>query len=157
MNLNHHNIARNQLDKLFFLDSILSLSFGMFSLLSPHGMLAWINGGGYNHDTHELLRLYGCLRIALGWTLFHVRNLDDGRFRRSICEALCILYFLQSLVVCRAIFTDQGSSSSSSNWINVVAIVWFVIQGGLYGRFRYGKNGDLIKVYELPTASLRTY
>ena len=56
------------------------------------------------------LRLYGCLRIAVGWILFHVRSVDDGKFRRSICEGLGLCYCLQSLAVLRAQFTDQ------SNW-----------------------------------------
>ena len=55
----------------------------------------------------SICRLYGCLRIAVGWILFHVRGVDDGRFRRSVCEALCTCYALQSVAVLRAQFTDK--------------------------------------------------
>lgn len=57
------------------------------------------------------VRLYGCLRMAVGWILYNVRKVDDGRFRRSVCEALCACYFLQSIVVLRAQLTD------TRNWL----------------------------------------
>lgn len=56
-----------------------------------------------------LIRLYGCLRIAVGYILFHVRGVDNGRFRRSVCEGLGLCYFLQAIAVLRAQFTDQGN------------------------------------------------
>jgi len=48
--------ARQQLDRLFGLDSVASLVFGILSLLAPHGLLQRLGGGFYNHDVHELLR-----------------------------------------------------------------------------------------------------
>lgn len=45
----------------------------------------------------------------MGWILLHVRSVDDGRFRRSVCEALCACYALQSAVVLRAQFTDMSN------------------------------------------------
>lgn len=42
-------------------------------------------------------RLYGCLRLACGWILWHARPVDDGRFRKHICEALFVCYVLQAL------------------------------------------------------------
>lgn len=44
----------------------------------------------------------------MGWMLFNVRAVDDGRFRRSVCEALCACYALQSIAVVRAQFTDPS-------------------------------------------------
>jgi len=100
---------------------------------------------GYNHDAHELLRLYGCLRIAMGWIIFHLRSVDDGRFRRSVCEALFVCYMLQSIAVLRAQFTER------SNFVNWIAISILGSMGLAYGRFRFGNGGQLIKVYELPS------
>ena len=105
---------------------------------------------GYNHDAHEVLRLYGCLRIAMGWIIFHIRSVDDGKFRRSVCEALFCCYLLQAAAVLRAQFTDRA------NVINWIAIIILLVIGCSYGRFRFGNNGNLIKVYELPQTSDRT-
>jgi len=138
--------SRKQLDKIFLLDASLSITFGIISLLSPHRFISALNGGSYNHSAHEALRLYSCLRIAVGWILFHIRYVDDGKFRRSICEALCLCYIFQACVVIRAQLTD-------SNWINWVALLFLFSIGGLYGRFRFGMGGGLIKVYELPLSS----
>jgi len=143
------NISRHRLDQLFFLDASLSVTVGVACLIAPHTFITAISGA-YNHGTHETLRLYACLRIAVGWILLHVRSVDDGRFRRSVCEALCGCYALQSVVVLRAQFTDR------KNWINWISIVIFICVGSLYFKFRFGQKGALIKVYELPTASSRT-
>ena len=145
-----HYTTRKQLDNLLYFDSLLSVIFGAISLLTPHGFLAKINGGSYNHNAHESLRLYGCLRIALGWILFNVRHVDDGRFRRSVCEALCVCYALQSAAVLRAQLT-----SSYNDWVNWIALIVLSSVGTMYGRFRFGQGGDLIKVYELPSSSAR--
>lgn len=125
------------------------------------------------------IRLYGCLRIAVGWVLFHVRDVDDGRFRRSVCEGLGLCYFLQSLAVLRAQFTDDRNwwvmraSKYSCNIsfrishhvftsyslvptrINWIAIMFLTTIGTSYVRFRFGKGGDMIKIYELPSLSSR--
>jgi hypothetical protein len=90
------------------------------------------------------LRLYGCLRIAMGWIIYHVRAVDDGRFRRNVCEALFVCYVLQAIAVLRAQFTD------TRNIVNWIAISILSLIGFGYGRFRFGKGGDMIKVYELP-------
>ena len=80
----------------------------------------------------------------MGWIIFHIRSVDDGRSRRSVCESLCVCYMLQALVVLRAQFTDR------KNTINWIAIVLLLAIGTCYGRFRFGKGGGMIKVYELP-------
>jgi len=141
--------AQHQLDRLFLVDSAVSVIFGSISLLAPHGFISFVSGG-YNHSAHEALRLYGCLKIAVGWILFNVRKVDDGRFRRSVCEALCICYMIQSIAVLRAQLTDK------KNWINWIAIVFLTTSSILYGKFRFGRGGNLIKIYELPSSSTRT-
>lgn len=90
--------------------------------------------------------LYGCLRLACGWILWHVRAVDDGRFRRSVCEALCVCYIIQALSVMRAQFTDQHTV------VNWLAIIILIILSIAYGSFRFRKGGNLIKIYELPTS-----
>jgi len=145
-----HQITRKRLDQLFLFDAIASVFLGATSLLAPHGLIRALSGG-YNHNAHEALRLYGCLRIAVGWILFNVRHVENGRFRRSVCEALCACYALQTIAVARAQFTDAG------NWINWLAICLLFTTGCMYGNFRFGKGGDLIKIYELPSTSSRTF
>lgn len=92
-------------------------------------------------------RLYGCLRLACGWILWHIRFVDDGMFRRHVCEALFVCYMLQALAVIRAQFTDRHVL------INWVAIILLIGMSFLYGSFRFGKGGNLIKIYELPTGA----
>ena len=103
-----------------------------------------------HHVISTFRRLYGCLRLACGWILWHARPVDDGRFRKHICEALFVCYVLQALAVLRAQFTDRHSL------INWIAIVLLSILAAAYGSFRFRKGGNLIKIYELPTgANLR--
>lgn len=132
------------------IDSAVSVVFGAIALLTNHSILQRIAGGSYNHNAHEVLRLYGCLRIAMGWIIFHIRSVDDGRFRRSVCEALFVCYLLQALAVLRAQLTGRG------NMINWIAIVILTAIGSGYGAFRFGKGGNRIKVYELPQSSGKT-
>lgn len=106
-----------------------------------------------NNRTHHFyfsilynISLYGCLRLACGWILWHVRSVDDGRFRRSVCEALCFCYIVQALAVMRAQFTDRHT------WLNWVAIIVLSILSAAYGSFRFRRGGNLIKIYELPTS-----
>eukprot|EP00532_Pseudo-nitzschia_australis_P006739 CAMPEP_0168170266 /NCGR_PEP_ID=MMETSP0139_2-20121125/4086_1 /TAXON_ID=44445 /ORGANISM="Pseudo-nitzschia australis, Strain 10249 10 AB" /LENGTH=148 /DNA_ID=CAMNT_0008087753 /DNA_START=60 /DNA_END=506 /DNA_ORIENTATION=- len=138
---------REQLDRLFAFDAVCSAVFGILALLAPHGLISKVSAGGYNHSVHETFRLYGCLRLACGWILWHVRAVDDGRFRKHICEALFVCYILQALAVVRAQFTDGHTL------INWIAILLLSALGIAYGSHRFGKGGNSIKVYELPTGS----
>mmetsp|Transcript_13388 Transcript_13388/g.36921 ORF Transcript_13388/g.36921 Transcript_13388/m.36921 type:complete len:148 (-) Transcript_13388:2596-3039(-) len=140
------NLARTRLDQLLALDASFSLSFGLFSVFTPHYFMKWLAGGVYDHNVHETLRLYGCLRMACGWILWHVRKVDDGMFRKHVCEALLVCYLLQALSVFRAQFTDRHTA------INWIALLILSALSFAYGSFRFGQGGNLIKVYELPTA-----
>jgi hypothetical protein len=95
-------------------------------------------------------RLYACLRLACGWILWHIRKVDDGMFRRHVCEALLVCYVLQALTVLRAQFTDRHLM------VNWLAIVILGSLAGCYASFRFGKGGSLIKIYELPTSNAST-
>ena len=148
---------RRTLDALFCLDAALSVVSGLLLTFTPHRflLLATVTSATtYSHPTHEALRLYGCLRLAVGWILLKIRHVDDGRFRRGVTEALCFSYVLQSLVVLRAQLT--ADTYVGKGWI----INWlgFLFLAGIaagYGTFRFGKGGRLIKVYELPTSGGR--
>lgn len=83
----------------------------------------------------------------MGWIIFHIRSVDDGRFRRSVCEALFVCYLMQAVAVLRAQFTER------KNMINWIAIIALSVIGCCYGRFRFGKGGNIIKVYELPQSN----
>ena len=48
-------LIRKRLDKLFVVDSIASVVFGLVALLAPHGLLVGIFKE-YNHSVHETLR-----------------------------------------------------------------------------------------------------
>jgi len=141
--------SRKRLDDIFMLDAGFSMLFGVITLVAPHSSIAYMSGGAYYQSTHEALRLYACLRIAVGWILLKLRNVDDGRFRRCVCEGLLLCYGLQALVVLRAQFTDRHTL------INWLAISIFISIGTCYAWFRFGSQGNLIKVYELPSSSER--
>lgn len=98
-------------------------------------------------DFYNTTSLYACLRLACGWILWHARRVDDGLLRRRVCEALLVCYALQALVVLRAQFTDRRLL------VNWAAAAVLLALAGCYGRFRFGRGGNLIKIYELPTAS----
>jgi hypothetical protein len=137
---------RQRLDTLFAIDAVASVVFGIFSLGAPHGLLLGLFKE-YNHSVHETLRLYGCLRLASGWILWHVRKVDDGKFRRHVCEALLACYMFQALAVIRAQLTEEHVL------VNWIAILMLLSMSVAYGSFRFGKGGNLIKIYELPSAS----
>lgn len=101
----------------------------------------------YKYQISLVSRLYGCLRLACGWILWHARAVDDGRFRKHICEALFVCYVLQALSVMRAQFTDRHSI------INWTAILLLTVLASAYGSFRFRRGGNLIKIYELPNGS----
>lgn len=48
---------RRLLDQLYSTDAILSMTFGIVTLLAPHIFMAQLfTGGSYNHSVHETLR-----------------------------------------------------------------------------------------------------
>ena len=97
-----------------------------------------------------LFSLYGCLRLACGWILWHIRKVDDGFFRRHVCEALFVCYVLQALAVLRAQMTDNSGAPAL---INISASLFLLALSFAYGSFRFGKGGNLIKIYELPSSA----
>jgi hypothetical protein len=138
---------RRRLDLLFVVDAVTSVGLGVVSLLAPHRWVATLSGGSYNHGAHEVLRLYACLRIAVGWIVLNLRHVDDGRLRKHVCEALCACYALQACAVLRAQCTEEFSTPLQ--WL---ALLLLTALSASYGTFRFRKRGTLIKIYELPTS-----
>ena len=64
-----------------------------------------------------------------------MRRVDDGIFRRHVCEALLVCYILQALAVIRAQFTDQQFVT-----VNWVAIIVLLALAAAYGSFRFGNS-----------------
>ena len=56
---------------------------------------------------HEYIRLYGVLNMSIGWLIWKLRDVTDGRIGQAIAEAFAICYVLQFVVICRAQFTDS--------------------------------------------------
>jgi hypothetical protein len=110
--------------------------------------------------------LYAALRLAVGWMLWNIRTVDDGMLRRRMCEGLLVCHGLQSLIVLRAQLTSTNDTANVNNNDNESHyyyyyyyygnwLIWIFLTGMamLYGRFRFGRGGNLIKIYELPTAA----
>ena len=143
--------ARVALDRLFAFDAIASIAFGVIALVIPHFLAEKLflstdhqnTTIGYNHSVHEVVRLYACLRIACGWILWNIRYVDDGLFRRHVCEGLLVCYILQAITVIRAQLTDRRTIL-----LNYIAILILLALATAYGSFRFQKGGNLIKIYE---------
>ena len=74
--------------------------------------------------------------------------MDDGYFRRHVCEALFICYLVQAVVVGRAQLTDRHVTI---NWMAMAVLIALAVA---YGSFRFRHGGNLIKVYELPSSTV---
>lgn len=92
---------------------------------------------------HEYIRLYGVLNISIGWLIWKLRDVTDGRIGQAIAEAFAMCYVLQFVVICRAQFTDS-KGHSAYHW--ALAIV-FAILSYAYVYIRFFKK---IKFFELP-------
>ena len=154
--MDQHTSSRVLLDRLFAYDALTSIGFGVLALFTPHFLLVRFYYGTnhdpneyYNHSVHEMVRLYSCLKIALGWILWNIRYVDDGILRKRFCESMMICYTIEFLVIIRAQFTDRVTV-----FINYIFMLVLLVLIFLYGSFRFGKNGNSIKVYELPTSSI---
>lgn len=59
--VDHTSNTRAALDRLFAMDAILSMAFGVGAMIAPHRTISFAAGGAYNHGVHETLR---CVRSA---------------------------------------------------------------------------------------------
>ena len=118
-----------------------AIFIGTCIMLLPHGFYSIKSG--YNHLTHEYLRLYGCLTFAIGWLVWKTQDIRDGRLLRAIGETFAICYGLQSLVMIRAQLTNPAGHSFF-HWLIIFS---YCIISASYGYVRATKK---IKTYELP-------
>ena len=118
-----------------------AIFIGTCIILLPHGFYSIKSG--YNHLTHEYLRLYGCLTFAIGWLVWKTQDIRDGRLLRAIGETFAICYGLQSLVMIRAQLTNPAGHSFF-HWLIIFS---YCIISASYGYVRATKK---IKTYELP-------
>mmetsp|Transcript_7493 Transcript_7493/g.6718 ORF Transcript_7493/g.6718 Transcript_7493/m.6718 type:complete len:157 (-) Transcript_7493:43-513(-) len=122
--------------------SLACMVLGGAALSLPHSLYS-SSMGSYNHMSHEFIRLYGCLTLAVGWLVHRCRSVEDGRLHRNISESFGLCYILQSLAMLRAQFTDP-SGHSLLHWS--IALLFLSI-GTLY---LYIRITNKIKYFELP-------
>ena len=128
--------------KLLRIHAIFCMFLGMFLFILPRQFFSSISGT-YDHMSHEYVRLYGVLNIAIGWLIWKLRDASDGRIGQAIAEAFAVCYLLQFLVMLRAQFSNP-EGHSVLHWM--VALVF----GGLAYAYIYIRFFKKIKYFELP-------
>lgn len=121
---------------------ILAMIIGTGAILIPHTMYN-ITEGNYNHMAHEFVRLYGCLTFCIGFLVWTVCEIREGRLMKAISESFALCYLLQAIVIFRAQFTNPNGHSYF-HWL--IAILFLLI-GLSYSYIRLIKK---VKSYELP-------
>lgn len=136
--------VRRELDRLFAVHMVIAVLTGALCFFTPHSLLAPLLGdAGHTHMAHEFVRLYGALTLAQGWMVWRTRLVSDAIVRRTFCQAYCICFLLQALVLLRAQVASP-ENHSMLHWINILFL------GALscaYGYFLVFKS---IKAFELP-------
>ena len=54
--------------------------FGVLLFLLPSSVFSTI-ASGYDHMAHEFMRLYGIINVAVGWLVYRLGPVTDGRIR----------------------------------------------------------------------------
>ena len=114
-NLNYSQIASTiartlrdlKLKTVFRLHAFFCIVLGLFLSLLPRqlfGALTKAADSEYDHMSHEYIRLYGVLNVAIGWLIWKLREITDGRIGQAIAESFAICYLLQFGVMLRAQF-----------------------------------------------------
>lgn len=101
----------------------------------------------YNHSSHELSRLYGCLTLGIGWFVWSTKDIRDARLMRAISETFCICYTLQSFIMLRAQFTSDDTNNGILDIFHWLVAIIFLLIGILYGYLRASKK---LKSYDFP-------
>jgi hypothetical protein len=131
------------LQKLFRLHALSLVVVGSFLTFMPHTILQMFMNK-MDHMTHEIYRLYGVLNVSIGYIIWKLRYIGDGRVvGRLIAETFCVCFILQALVILRAQLTNPAGHDF---WHWMLA-VYYIIVGCLYGYIRWVKT---VKVFELP-------
>jgi hypothetical protein len=129
--------------------ALMCILIGIPIICLPHRFYEiqnWKGNRVYNHVAHEYLRMYGAVTLVIGWIVWRLRNIDDGRVHRIFCEGFAICYLLQAGIMTRAeYYCTEGHSS-----FHIGIIITFLVIGILYGVVRLTGN---IKTFELPGGS----
>ncbi|KAG9409889.1 hypothetical protein AC1031_020202 [Aphanomyces cochlioides] len=132
-------------DALFGVHAGISIVIGAACLLRPRFLaISALKTSEYNHLVHEMVRLYGALTLAQGWLVWKTRLVGDGLIRKTFCQAYCLCFSLQAIVMLRAQISSP-ESRSVLNWINILVLAGL---GSAYGYFLFFKT---IKAFELST------
>jgi hypothetical protein len=133
------------LKKLFRIHALWLVSVGFFLTFMPHTILHLLMPK-MDHMTHEIYRLYGALNISIGYIVWKLRYIGDGRVvGRLIAETFCVCFALQALVILRAQLTNPAGHDF---WHWSLALI-YTIFAALYGHIRFVKK---IKTFDLPGA-----
>ncbi len=140
--LGRANFNKMNLRDIMRYHAFTSIFLGFATLILPHTFLMEMNDG-YSHYSHEFIRLYGTMTLAIGWIVWKSQGIKDGRLARALTETFCVSYGIQSLVMLRAQFTNP-SGHTVLHWLVALA---FGALGIAYGYIRWVKK---IKYYSLP-------
>lgn len=104
----------------------------------------------YHHDrvSIELMIItfnfnLGSLTLAQGWLVWQTRKVSDALIRRTFCQAYCLSFLMQALILFRA----QIASPENHSPIHWLAILFFIILSSGYGYFIALRP---IKAFQLP-------
>ncbi len=129
--------------QLFRIHALFCMALGLFLSVLPRQFFSSMVSSQYDHMSHEYIRLYGVLNLAIGWLIWRLRDVSDGRIGQAIAEAFATCYLLQFLVMLRAQFSNPDGHSLL-HW--VVALIF----GGLAYSYVYLRFFKKIKYFELP-------
>ena len=89
---------------------------------------------------------YGVLNFSIGWIVFKLRSVGDGRVGKLIAESFAVCYSLQTLVILRAQMTNP-KGHDLWHWLLFIIYLGFA---AIYSHLRFANGGNKIKVFELP-------
>lgn len=133
------------LKMIFHIHSICLLVVGSFLTFMPHGIMQLFMPK-MEHMAHEIYRLYGVLNFSIGWIVFKLRAVGDGRVGKLIAESFAVCYSLQTLVILRAQMTNP-KGHDLWHWLLFIVYLGFA---AIYSHLRFANGGNKIKVFELP-------
>ena len=100
------------LKKIFRLHAIFCILLGGVLFFIPRGFFVTVMefGTDYDHMQHEYIRLYGVLNVSIGWLIWKLRDVTDGRIGQAIAEAFAVCYVLQFVVMLRCELTSTRTT-----------------------------------------------
>ena len=106
--------------KIFRVHAAFCILLGAFLFCLPKSLFSTVaHTTTYDHMQHEYIRLYGVLNVSIGWLIWKLRDVTDGRIGQAIAEAFALCYVLQFMVMLRAQFANP-SGHSLYHWVLTV-------------------------------------